>query len=288
MPDYPIVVDISNYDFDADLNHPQWVQQFEEAGISGVIVGSQWESKAESQLQALRDGGLSIIGTYAEPDADSAISLALQFGCKYVGLACERGSIVTHEELARDITSVYNAGLTPWLYGNSGDLESIAANFLSTELVWLANYGMDDPANPRSPITSYTSPFYGPVHLAAHQYSSTIVVAGRVRDHSYYFLENDMTPDEVQALIDKTISDKLYNSQLIDSSQVPELVAQILGVHTDGYTDKATRAINDEIRAAVFPDDTPSTAAVSATPTQEGTNNSNPTGFTLSGGKPDA
>lgn len=62
--------------------------------------------------------------------------------------------------------------------------------------VWLASYGTNDPANPRSPITAYDFG-RGPRALAAHQFSSTIVVAGRGRDHSYLYLEApDMSEQE--------------------------------------------------------------------------------------------
>ena len=59
-----------------------------------------------------------------------------------------------------------------------------------------------------------------------------------------------MTPEEVNNLIDKAIVAKLRSSDLIDSSQVPELVAQILGVHDDTFSDQT---VNKEIRAKLFP-----------------------------------
>lgn len=45
-----------------------------------------------------------------------------------------------------------------------------------------------------------------------------------------------MTEDLINALIDKRIADKLYNSQLIDSSQVPALVAQIIGADESTFS----------------------------------------------------
>lgn len=183
---YPIIVDISNYDYDADTRQLQWIEDFAIAGVYGVIVGSQWPSKSRSQLQQLQSKGMRIVGTYAEPDVESAIELALEFKCSDVGLACERGSILTHEELAQDITAVYNTGLIPWIYGNQGDLAAIAQNFLFTEQVWLANYGRDDPLSPRDPITELQLGG-GTISIIAHQFSSTMPLAGRVRDHSYFY-----------------------------------------------------------------------------------------------------
>ena len=197
-----VIADISNYDFDEDVDEPAWASEFIAAGIAGVIVGSQWPDKAHAQLVAAKAAGLPIIGTYAEPDVESAIALALEFGATRVGLACERGSILTYDELARDVELVRAAGLTPWIYGNRGDLITIAGSLLESCDVWLANYGMNDPANPRDPITEMNFG-YGPKKLVAHQFSSTIVVAGRNRDHSYFFgaMEEDMTKDETITLI---------------------------------------------------------------------------------------
>lgn len=187
MTNWPIVADISNYDYDADAaNHRAWAEEFIAAGIAGVIVGSQWPAKALAQLEEARSVGLAIVGTYAEPDADTAIALALEFSARGVGLACERGSILNFAELSADVDKVRAAGLVPWIYGNRGDLVSIAGELLTTTPVWVASYGTNDPNAPREPITSMDFG-YGPVSLFAHQYNSTIVVAGRVRDHSYYF-----------------------------------------------------------------------------------------------------
>ena len=195
---YPVVIDVSNYDYDADAPRGgTWDEDFIAAGIAGAIVGSQWPMKAAWQIAQARDSGLHIVGTYAEPDAASAIDLARVAGCQYVGLACERGSILTQAELRADIALVEDAGLTPWLYGNVGDLLVIAGlDLLYQYAVWLASYGTNDPANPRSPITEYDFG-RGPRALAAHQFSSTIVVSGRNRDHSYLYLEApDMSEQE--------------------------------------------------------------------------------------------
>lgn len=197
---WPIVSDISNYDYDEDTDEPTWPGQFLAAGISGIIVGSQWPYKAAAQIEQARAQGLRVIGTYAEPDTESAIALAKSCGAGFVGLACERGSILTYAEILADVRAVRAAGLTPWLYGNAGDLVSICGPLLYQELVWLANYGANDPANPRSPITEMNFGS-GVVKLAAHQFSSTIVVAGRNRDHSYLYMEEEMPDPRVDALI---------------------------------------------------------------------------------------
>lgn len=63
------------------------------------------------------------------------------------------------------------------------------------------------------------------------------------------YQEDDMalTEEQINAMIDKRIAEKLYNSQLIDSTQIPLLVAQIIGgvtdangnIITEGYSDPA-------------------------------------------------
>jgi len=179
---------------------PMWATQFIAAGVDGIIVGSQWPDKARWQIARANEASLPVYGTYAEPDVASAVALALSCGAGFVGLACERGSILTYEEVLADVRMVRGAGLTPWLYGNASDLISICGPLLYQELVWLANYGTNDPANPRPPITEMNFGS-GIVKLAAHQFSSTIEVAGRVRDHSYLFMEEDMPDPRVDALM---------------------------------------------------------------------------------------
>lgn len=77
----------------------------------------------------------------------------------------------------------------------------------SNRLLWNSRPGTNDPNNPVPPIRVVS---YGGWTLCdIHQYSSTIVVCGRVRDHNYWFLEDEemgMTPQEtawVQSLANK-------------------------------------------------------------------------------------
>ncbi len=98
-------------------------------------------------------------------------------------------------------------------------------------------------------------------------YSPTACPSGRIQPFYDALQEDEMTPEEVQAIVDQTINQKLASSQLINSAQLPELVAQILGVHDDSYSDQS---INDEIREAVFPPEAPAVAAPPAAFTQAG------------------
>lgn len=65
--------------------------------------------------------------------------------------------------------------------------------------LWLANYGSDDPANPRPPITTVN--FGGWSGVYRHQYSSTIVVCGRNRDHNYEIAEGENDVSDIEDLI---------------------------------------------------------------------------------------
>lgn len=189
-----IVQDLSNYDADHDASNPNWAADFLAAGSEGIIVGSQWPFKARRQLADARAAGLPIMGTYAEPDVIVAVALALEFGVRYVGLACEPGGITSPYELRAAVTAVKVADLVPLIYANAGDYAAIAGPEFDGELRWLANYGANDPTHPKPPIEG----------VAVHQYSSSIVVAGRARDHNYWMIqEDDLTQaekDELKAL----------------------------------------------------------------------------------------
>jgi hypothetical protein len=78
-----------------------------------------------------------------------------------------------------------------WWIVNMGD----TAEFVG-ERLWLADYGMNNPAAPRPPIRE--TAFGGFTKVYRHQYSSTIVACGRNRDHNYEIHEevDAMTPEE--------------------------------------------------------------------------------------------
>ena len=66
--------------------------------------------------------------------------------------------------------------------------------------------------------------------------------------------EEDMTPSEVQRMIDDTIAAHLRNSTLIDSGQVPELVAQLVGAIPSTYTSPRDVEIQELIRGVIAAD----------------------------------
>lgn len=83
------------------------------------------------------------------------------------------------------------------MYGDSSEF--------AADPLWLANYGSNDPANPRPPIT--TVAFGGWTSVYRHQYSSTIEVCGRNRDHNYDFAEeSDMDLSDRVARLERLIA----------------------------------------------------------------------------------
>lgn len=244
-------LDLSNYDYDHDVRNVNWPSAMKSAGVTDVIIGTQWPDKAREQATRLRYEGVNILGFYAEPDWENAISLCREFDVRFLGLACEPGSIQSLSDLRIAVNRGIVNACDVHIYGNQGDLTSLlgtSKEFSKTCKLWLANYGADDPNFPREPIEDIQ--LAGWTKVSVHQYSSTIVVAGRVRDHNYLLEEPDLTPSEVESIVNRVIDEKLRNSQLIDSSQIPELVAQILGVHDDTFTDQS---VNSAIRAKLFP-----------------------------------
>jgi hypothetical protein len=121
-------------------------------------------------------------------------------------------------------------------YGNSTEF--------SKDPLWLASYGANDPANPRPPIT-YVD-FGGWKLVFRHQYSSTITVCGRNRDHNYELVEvDDMTPAEVEEIVRKVVDESsgAYFRDLMKKYWLDGL--------TGDFSDPADPEVVAAIRAAV-------------------------------------
>lgn len=253
-----IVNDVSNYDADYDASSGKdWVAAFIDDGVDGVVVGSQWLEKSDRQLAQLRAGDMFIAGTYAEPDAKGAIDRALAWQAMMVGLACERGSILSYAELIADINMVEDAGLSPWAYGNIGDLVSV----LGLDLIysgrvglWLAGYGSNnsDPSVLRTPIRAYDFG-RGPVELMAHQFNSTIEEAGRARDHSYWYgpVGGDIVAVS-QADYDKLIVRLAAGSERHDDNGVMDSYESRLATAQAWLNDSTAQSTHDLAASASF------------------------------------
>jgi GH25 family lysozyme M1 (1,4-beta-N-acetylmuramidase) len=219
------VIDISSYDLDTFNAHC-----FAANGVTGVIVGVFSATNAPDRMrtaaQACRDAGLKIHGFYGvlyfgspfglKRDAQWAIDLAKEFGVSRVWLDVETdgvdngftdGSRPTPAQRARELGQVVQmvrtAGLSPGIYTYRPFwLQQMGSTSEFRDLpLWFASYGQNDPDHPIDPITSVN--FGGWTQCAIHQYSSTIMVCGRERDHNYVFEgEDDMTPEEVNKLVE--------------------------------------------------------------------------------------
>ena len=207
-------LDVSVYDYDTFDS-----QCFAASGVTRMIVGSSNYAISKDIIQASRAAGIAVEDLYGfiyyglaweSRDLDNCLKLAAELGgIKRIWLDCESGfsdngveddteapGITVQYRLAKTIEQrnrVVAAGLEPGIYTGSYWWASKMgnSNALSDLPLWLANYGTNDPSNPREPI--YYVDFGGWTEVAAHQYSSTIGLCGRPnRDHNYWFLEDDM------------------------------------------------------------------------------------------------
>lgn len=210
------VLDLSNHDwptFDAGC--------LKVAGVTRVILGCWDFAIAESMLLALRREGILVEDLYCflyyrlpweNNDVLNARELARRHGgIKRIWLDCEAmfdgpaGLLDTEAEgtTVSDriiITAKYSAELKAefevgiytgayWWPSKMGN-----SNAFSDLPLWLASYGSNDPDEPRDQI--YFANFGGWTDVAVHQYSSTIPVCGRERDHNYWFLEEGLSVDD--------------------------------------------------------------------------------------------
>ena len=204
---------------------------FKANGVERLIVGASNLNAARQMVGAGRDAGLIVEDLYAfcyyglgweSRDLDNCLRIAEELGgIKRIWLDCEAGfsddSNPNNDTEAPGITVEYRqaatrdqrqrveaANLQVGIYTGAFWWTSKMGN--TTEFsdlpLWLANYGTNDPNNPRSPITEVN--FGGWTATAAHQFSSTIGLCGRdVRDHNYWFLEEDEMSAEDIARIDR-------------------------------------------------------------------------------------
>lgn len=220
-------LDLSNHDF-ATFN-PACLKA---EGVERVILGVWDFGVALTMIRGLRGVGIVVEDLYAfvyyglaweDNDVRNALGLAQQEGgIKRVWLDCEAGfdgpggqldteAAGTTVQYRINATLNYRAriaatGITPGIYtGLYWWRDKMADSTLfKGDPLWLANYGLNDPANPRDPIRA--ADFGGWTSVAVHQYSSTIRVCGRERDHNYWFLEDPMglSDDDILAIFGST------------------------------------------------------------------------------------
>lgn len=201
------VLDISNYDYDWDIRNPRWASDFKSAGVGQVIVGTQWDTKARYQCDQLLRAGIAIWGTYVESNGDLSdmrrtVELNLAYDLRRVAVVVEPGGVTSLVDLRRNVQYAEDMKQRVYIYGNQSDLMSVigAGNTEFSRCgLWLANYGTNNPQSPRPPITEVN--FCGWTSPSIHQYSSTIVISGRNRDHNYILEEPTMASAEYDRLV---------------------------------------------------------------------------------------
>lgn len=215
------VLDLSNHDF--STFDPACLKA---AGVERVIVGSWDLAITTSIVMQCRNAGIVVEDLYCflyyglpweQREVDNAISIIKGHGgIKRVWLDCEAhftaasGDLDTEAQgmtAARRIAITRNAearvitaGVEPGIYTGRywwRDKMADTTTFAHRKL-WHAEYGPN--SNPTAPVTvvdygGWTAP-------SVHQYTSTVVVCGRNRDHNYWFIpEDEVTREEYDALI---------------------------------------------------------------------------------------
>lgn len=185
-----LVVDLSNYDYDHDVNQPDaWVPALISYGVKAVIIGSQWPDKAAWQKQKCEAGGLEIIATYAEPNVSTAIALADSIPT--IAIVIEPGGVQDVNALRAGINLVHAASKEVVLYGNKGDVLSLTQGLpeFTQYPLWFASYFNDQHV--------VTSVDFWP-ELWGHQFTSSAVIAGRTRDLSEVFVVSQKDFDDLK------------------------------------------------------------------------------------------
>lgn len=216
-------LDVSIYDY-TTFNE----DCFAANGIQRLIVGTSVLGASYAMITRGRAAGITVEDLYGfiyyglgweSRDLDNCLALAAELGgIKRIWLDCEAGfsdNGIQDDTEAPGVTVDYRQaatgnqalrveahGIQPGIYTGAFWWPSKMGNtsaFADVPL-WLANYGTNDPNNPRSPITEVN--FGGWTTVAAHQYSSTIGLCGRdVRDHNYWFLEDDMPDPRIDKIL---------------------------------------------------------------------------------------
>lgn len=265
------VLDVSVYDwstFDA--------QCFAANDVGRLIVGTSNYEVAKAMVKQAREAGIIVEDLYGfiyyglgweSRDLDNCIKLTQELGgFQRIWLDCESGfsdNGVQDDTEAPGITVQYRVmrtreqrfrvetnGLDCGIYTGAFWWPSKMGN--TTEFsdlpLWIANYGTNDPDNPRSPITEVN--FGGWTKVAAHQYSSTIGLCGRsVRDNNYWFLEDSLTDRDILAIFGSTERDA--NDELDYDARLAAAKARYEESIRTGHSpfDVAAQAISDAEKA---------------------------------------
>ena len=222
------VLDLSNYD--ADTFDPACMKA---AGVEGIILGCQRIGIAYSMAQKARDAELPILGTYAylyfaaAPSAThDAIIVAKAYGVPRVWLDVEDTSgnlpplADRIREVANCVQAVEDAGLQAGIYTGGWYWPDKMGN--TTEFSRLPLWHSAYLNGEGTPYEVRTVNYGGWTDIAVHQWTSTLDVCGRKRDANHYYLEEEMTPEQVAE---------------IAAGQFLELLAQAVGAKDSTFSD---------------------------------------------------
>lgn len=225
------LLDLSNWDndtFDALC--------FKANGVRNAIVAGD-RTTSKSQVQRLQGVGIRVIGLYSylywgrdpwgvTPHArtEACIRLAKDRGIPYVWLDAEdteRGTPTSRRtELQQCVDLVTNAGLKAGIYTGAWwwrDYIGDTTQFKHLPL-WHAAYGPNN--SPAQPATSVNYGGWTAPHI--HQYTSAVVLCGRVRDHNYWLKPLPGIDDEEDEL---SAEDRKFLHEL--GARVTQLEANI-------------------------------------------------------------
>lgn len=216
------VLDLSNYDFQTFD-----AQCLKDAGVERIIFGCWNQGQTLGMLRGARSVGIAAEDFYTfvyyglsweQREVDNALYLAAtEGGIKRIWIDCEAtftdwpGDLDTEAPgmtpgrrvalTQATVERIRAAGLQPCIYTGGWWWPSKMANstaFADLPL-WVSDYGTNNPDYPRPPVREVA--FGGWTTVAAHQYSSSIVVCGRERDHNYWFMEEEMTDPRVDEIL---------------------------------------------------------------------------------------
>ena len=194
-----------------------------------MIVGCQRPAIALNMVVECQYVGIDVIGTYAFlyfgldtiGQTQAAIDVALARGVNTVWLDCEStgendaasGPPQRVAELAACVQMVEAEGLTCGIYtgGWWWPSEMDNSTLFSMRPLWHSEYGLNDGTTPPVEAVAYG----GWAKVAIHQYWSQNLLCGRNRDTNYVLEGDDMTRDEVLAL--------LKELGITDSATAPEV-----------------------------------------------------------------
>lgn len=210
-------LDVSNHDY-ATFDPACFAAN----GVTRLIVGSWHEPITRDIVNQGRAAGLIVEDLYAylyyglgheRREVTNALSVAAaEGGIKRIWLDCEASpphelaGLTPNDRIARTDLAVslieangIEAGIYtygPYWRAQMGNTTKYSA---AGHKLWHAAYGAG--GNPIPPITEVS--YGGWSVIAAHQYTSTVVLCGRGRDHNYWYLDEEEympTKEEWEAL----------------------------------------------------------------------------------------